>query len=142
MTLYIEDVEPGQELPPFQRKGDLESWIRFLSVNDEFMPAHFDLDVAKARGEREIFGSGNLRFAHLHCLLRTWIGEEGWIRDLKIQHRGVNYKGDMTVAKGRVAGKRSAGGENLVDIELWCENQHGDLLDKAAGTVALPSRGD
>lgn len=140
MTLYFEDVVVGQDIPPFQRKTGLENFNRFAAVNDEFMQVHMDDEAARLRGEKGVYGMGNLRFAYFHCVLRTWIGDEAWVQNVACQHRGIVYKDDTLRVQGKVEGKREAGGEHLVDVLLWVENQHGDSLDTGKATVVLPSR--
>lgn len=137
---FFEDVTEGQELPPFTRTTDLMTWNRFAAVNDEFVDFHMDDEAARKRGDKGVIGMGNLRFSYLHSMLRAWIGEAGNLRRLACQHRGINYKHDTLVSRGRVTAKRTVDGEYLVDLELWVENQDGEHLDTGAATIALPSR--
>ena len=101
MTLYYEAVEVGQLLPTYERRTDLMNWNRFAAVNDEFVHVHMDDEAAKARGEKGVLGMGNLRFAYMHCLLRIWMGDDGLVRRLSIQHRGINFKNDTLTTKGQ-----------------------------------------
>ncbi len=141
-TLYFEDVQLGQELPTFQRTTDLMNWNRFAAVNDEFVYVHMDDDYAKARGDKGVFGMGNLRLSYLHNLLRNWVGDSGIIKKLSCQYRGLNYKGDTLVCKGKVTRKYHDGKYHLVDLELWVENQNGENITPGRASVALPSRKD
>lgn len=140
MTLYYEAVEVGQLLPTYERRTDLMNWNRFAAVNDEFVHVHMDDEAAKARGEKGVLGMGNLRFAYMHCLLRIWMGDDGLVRRLSIQHRGINFKNDTLTTKGQVVGKRVEDGDYLVDLHMWVENQLGEPTDLGQATVSLPSR--
>jgi ABC-type antimicrobial peptide transport system permease subunit len=51
-----------------------------------------------------------------------------------------NLVGDTTWCKGRVAAKREDGGEKLVDLDIWGENQRQEVTTKGTATVRLPSR--
>ncbi len=73
-------------------------------------------------------------------MLRDWIGDSGRIKRVSCQYRRVNYKGDTITSRGKVTKKHSQGGENLVDLELWVENQNGEIITPGQATVALPSR--
>lgn len=141
MTVCFEDVTIGQQVPVFDRVTDLMNWNRFAAVYDEFVYVHMDDEEAKARGEKGVIGMGNLRMAYMHCILRAWMGDEGLVRRLAIQHRGINYKGDILTARGQVEEKRVENGEGLVDLHLWVENQRGELTDSGKATVVLPHRG-
>ena len=70
-------VAVGDALPPFVRKTGLENWNRYAAVNDEFIPLHMDADAARAVGEPDVFGMGNLRLAYLHNLLHAWLAGRG-----------------------------------------------------------------
>lgn len=135
--LQFEDVREGEELPPFVRTTDLMNWNRFAAVFDEFVDFHMDDEAARRRGDKGAIGMGNLRFSYLHSMLRAWLGEDGEIRRLTCQHRGINYKGDTLTCRGRVVGKRIADGERLLDLELWVENQRGERIDVGSATVVL-----
>ena len=140
MTRYFEEVETGELLPTHQRRTDLMNWNRFAAVNDEFVHVHMDDEAAKARGDKGVLGMGNLRLAYMHCLLRNWMGDDGLVRRVSIQHRGINYKNDTLTTNGQVIGKRVEDGEHLVDVHLWVENQAGENTDIGQATIALPSR--
>lgn len=140
MTVFFEDVTVGQELVPFQRKTGIENWNRYAAVNDEFMPVHMDVDAARDRGEKDVYGMAGLRQAYFHCLLRNWLGDDAEIRRISCKHLGINFKNDTLTAKGRVEGTRVSGAEHLVDIHLAVENQSGEVLDTGKATVVLPRR--
>ncbi len=138
----FEDIELRQEIPAFQRTTDLQHWNRFAAVNDEFEYVHMDAESAKARGDKDAFAMGHLRFSYLHDLLRSWIGDSGIIRRVACQYRGIQYKGDTVTCRGVVARKYVKEGERSVDLELRVENQRGEILSRGEATVALPSRGE
>jgi len=138
--LYFEDVSLGQEVPTFQRTTDLMYWNRFAAVNDEFVPVHMDDEFARSRGEKGVLAMGHLSFAHLHNMLRSWIGDSGQIKRVACQYRGINYKNDTITSRGRVVKTYSEGGQNLVDLDVRVENQRGEIITPGTATVALPSR--
>ena len=81
-NVYFEDVEVGQEVPAFERETDFMNWNRYAAVNDEFVYLHMDDAVARAAGQGEAFGMGNLRWAYVMNALQDWIGDEAEVRDL------------------------------------------------------------
>ncbi|MGE0231265.1 MAG: MaoC family dehydratase N-terminal domain-containing protein [Flavobacteriaceae bacterium] len=135
----FEDVQEGQVLPPFERTTGLQHWNRFAAVNDEFEDIHMDVDLAKARGDRDVFAMGHLRFSYMHDFLRLWMGDAGVIKRVSCQYRGIQYKGDTVTCRGHIVRKYVENGEHLVDIDLWVENQAGQRIGPGRAVVALPS---
>ncbi len=139
MTIRYQEITEGQELPTFQRVTDFMTWNRYAAVNDEFVYVHMDDEKAKSIGQPGAFGMGNLQLSYLYDLVRQWTGDEGWVKKVHCEFRGMNFKGDTLTAKGKVVKKHEEGGEKLVDLELWVENQKGQKLCPATATVALPA---
>lgn len=140
MPRYWDDVSEGEELPSFVRTTDLMHWNRYAAVNDEFIPIHMDDAAGQAAGQPAAFGMGNLRFAYLHNLLRAWLGDDGDIRRVSVQYRGFNQKHDTLTCYGKVTRQYEDEGEPRIDLEVWVENQHGQVVTPGQATVALPRR--
>jgi len=140
-NVYFEDVKVGDEVPAFERKTDFMNWNRYAAVNDEFVYLHMDDEVGKAAGQGAAFGMGNLRWAYVLNALRNWIGDEARVRELSMQFRAINHKNDVLTTVATVTGKRSEGGENLIDLEVNVRNQDGELTAPGKATVVVPSRG-
>jgi acyl dehydratase len=139
-TVYWDDVEEGQEIPPFVRQTDLMHWNRYAAVNDEFVYIHMDPDYAKSIGQPDVFGMGNLRLAYLHNMLRNWIGEMGEIARVGCQYRALNLRQDVLTARGRITRKYMDKHEYLVDLDIWVENQQGENTCPGTATIRLPVR--
>lgn len=125
----------GDALPPMARTTDLAHWNRYAAINDEFIPIHMDPAAAKAAGQADVFGMGNLRLGYLHAALDDWVGHEGDIAELGCQFRALNFKGDALVAGGSVSAVETRGGLRRVDLELSVINQTGE--NTAPGTASL-----
>lgn len=138
--VYFEDVEVGQEVPPFVRQTDFMNWNRYAAVNDEFVYIHMDDEAGRNALQPGAFGMGNLRFAYIHNMLRDWIGEEGDIRRVSVQYRAINLKNDILTCKGTITRKYVENGEHLVDLEVHVFNQHGRDTTPGTATVVLPSK--
>ena len=59
-------IVPGDEIKPFVRTTDFPEWNRYAAVNDEFIDVHMSADAARAAGQPDVFGMGNLRIAYAH----------------------------------------------------------------------------
>jgi hypothetical protein len=47
------------------------------------------------------------------------------------------WPGDTVVCKGRVSDRHGSGGRYYVEIDLWAENQRGELLMKGQSVIQL-----
>lgn len=139
-NVYFEDVEVGQEVPVFERETTIMNWNRFAAVNDEFISIHMDDEAGKMAGQAGAFGMGNLRWSYLLNALRDWIGDEGTIRELGVQFRAINNKGDVLTTKAVVTEKKQEGGENLVLLDVDVINQNDEKTTPGKAVVVLPSR--
>lgn len=137
--LYFENVVVGQEIPSFQRVTGFHNWNRYAAVNYEFVDIHMDDEAGKAAGYPGAFGMGNLRLSYLHNMLRGWIGEKGVIRRVSCQYRGPNLKNDTMTCRGTVSRKYEEDGQHLVELEVWIENQKGEVISPGSATVMLPT---
>lgn len=139
-TLHFEDVQEGQAIPPFQRQTDLMHWNRFAAVNDEFVQIHMDDEAAKKAGMQGAFGMGNIRYAYILNMLRAWIGINGDIRRLDVQHRAISYKHDILTASGKVTKKHMKDGKHFVDLDVEVTNQKNEKTTLGTATVEVPAK--
>ena len=140
MTQAPTELAVGSEIPVLERTTGLHNWNRYAAVNHEFVDIHMDDDAGKAAGYPSAFGMGNLQWSYLHMLLRNWMGEEGRIVKLACQFRSANVKGQVVTAHGKITGVRDEGGsEVLVDLEIWTDNDSGQVMAPGTATVALPA---
>lgn len=127
----------GDSVPPLVRTTDLAHWNRYAAINDEFIPIHMDPAAARAAGQRDVFGMGNLRLGYLHAALDNWVGNEGDIALLGCQFRGLNFKGDELVAGGRVTAVETRDSLRRVDLELSVMNQAGENTTPGRASLVL-----
>jgi hypothetical protein len=138
-VIDVDTIEPGYELPPFQREGTLHHWNRFAAVNDEFADHHMDDDAGRAEGFSASFIMAPLEHAYLHAMLRSWIGDQGRIATLDIRLRSPLLRGRVLTAGGKVTAIRRDGDEFLIDVEVWEVDDHGQRLVPGTATVAVPA---
>ena len=83
---------------------------------------------------------GYLKFADLGSMLTNWIGEDGWIRNIKTSYRSMDPVDYTLTARGKVTGKREEDGEGVIECEVWVENQNGDRTTPGSAVVTVPKR--
>ena len=101
---------------------------------------HTMAGVAKGAAVPQAYDIGTQRNCWLAHLITNWIGDDGFLKKLNASYRRFNVYGDTQFVKGKVTNKHIEDGEHLVDIELWCENQRGEVTAPGEATVVLPSR--
>ena len=134
----FDEVEVGQELPPWSRTTAFMHWNRYAAANDEFVPFHMEDAAAHEAGGTGAFGMGNLRHSYLVNAVRDWAGDEAELREVGCQYRAFNYRGDTLTCGGRVVEKRVEGDLGLVRLELAVTNQDGAVVAPGHALVALP----
>ncbi|MBR0680920.1 acyl dehydratase [Roseomonas eburnea] len=101
---------------------------------------HHRDSVAKEVGVPGTYDYGPQRSAWMCSLVTNWMGDAAFLKRVRSEMRRFNTMGDSTWCKGKVTRKYVKDGHALVDIEIWGENQRGELTTPGMATVALPSR--
>lgn len=102
---------------------------------------HFKNTSARDIGTSLAYDYGYERMSWLGNLLTNWVGDEGFVKRIYAELRGLNYVGDTTWCKGKVSKKYiDEKGESCVDLECWSENQRGERTMLGQSMVILPSR--
>lgn len=102
---------------------------------------HHRESVAKEVGVPGTYDYGPQRSAWLATLVTNWMGDAGFLKRIKTELRRFNTMGDTQWCKGRIKRKYVQDGYPLVDIEVWAENQRGELtVTNGLATVILPSK--
>jgi acyl dehydratase len=86
------------------------------------------------------YDNGPQRCGMLATVATNWMGDNGFVRKLSARLKMPVIFGDCNYFKGKVSGKRKEDGMALVDLELWGENQFGQVTIKGSAVVELPCR--
>ena len=141
--LFFEDVAAGMELPPVV-KGPLTTThlVRWAAANGNYARIHWDLPFAQLQqGLENVVVNGSLKNQYVGQLLVDFAGQGGWLKRFYVQHRGMDYPGDVLTASGIVTGVREVDGIGHVDCTVVLTNSRGYQTASGVGTVALPGRG-
>jgi hypothetical protein len=66
------------------------------------------------------------------------MGDDGFLKSLYCEYRRFNVYGDIQFIKGKVTKKYELNNEHLVDLDVWAENQRGEVTAPGKATVRLP----
>jgi acyl dehydratase len=138
--VYFDDVKVGDELPPLV-KGPIQQiqLTRYAGASGDFNPIHQDDEFAKAAGMGGVFAHGMLSMGFVGQLVTDWAGP-GAVRKLGVRFAAIVRLKDTVTCRGRVLAKSSKDRVNLVNLEVWAENQKGEKVVTGKATVTLPAR--
>ena len=109
-------------------------------AQEAIIRVHDIQEAAESAGLPGAYDYGCQRCCWMGHLLTNWGGNDGFVKKMYVELRRFNVVGDTTWCKGKVTAKRQEDGENLVDLEIWGENQRGEQTTKGTATLRLPSR--
>ncbi len=138
--VYWDDVQEGAELPPVVKNPTTQQLVKYAGASGDYYQIHYDKDFAMNNDLENVILHGALKNAFLGHLVTKWMGPEGDLKRLACQYRGMDIPGTPVTAKGVVTRKYQEQGANLVDCEIWLENQKGEKTTPGSATVALPMR--
>src|SRR3989449_7182582 len=138
--VYAEDVNVGDELPPLV-KGPIQQiqLTRYAGTSGDFNPIHQDDEFARAAGMGGVFAHGMLSMGFVAQAVTDWAGA-GAVRKLGVRFAALVRLKDVVTCRGRVVSKSSKDDVNLVELEVWAENQKTEKVVTGHATVALPAR--
>ena len=139
--VYWEDIVEGSELPSLTKHPTTRQLVRYAGASGDFYEIHYDKDFAQGNNLPGPILHGALKNAFLAQLVTDWIGDQGTLKKLSCQYRGMDVPGDILMGKGTVSRKYMQGDQHMVDCEIWLENSAGERTTPGSATVVLPSRG-
>ena len=149
--LYYEDVKVGDAVTPVSKVASSRMLVQWAGASGDYNPLHYEDSFAQAMFVKSPIVHGQLKRAWLVHLVTNWIGDEGTVKTLSCQFRGMDYPrkmktmhephdGETWQCKGIVKNKRVENGENLVECEIWVENGKGEKTTPGSAVVVLPSK--
>ena len=127
-------TQQRQRVPGFFRPDD-------LNIPDVQQRVHWDPEWARRAGNPAIYDYGRMRETWLVHLCTDWMGDDAWLAALDVQFRRFNYVGDTHWMRGTVTRKyRNDEGAPTIDLDIYGENQRGEITCPGHATILLPSR--
>jgi hydroxyacyl-ACP dehydratase HTD2-like protein with hotdog domain len=125
----FEHVETGSEISPVKKEITNIQIFMFSAISWNRHRIHYDSDFARDHDKLpNVLAQRPLLGSFLAQMLFDWVGENGRIKRLEWSNRGPAVPGDMVTCHGRIVRKYVDGGEHLVEIEVWIENQRGENI--------------
>jgi acyl dehydratase len=135
--LYFEVVRVGEELPSLAKAPiDRVQLARYAGASGDFNPVHVDEQYAKGLGMPSVYAPGMLVMGMLGQLVSDW-ARGAQLRRYAVKFSKMVWPSDTLVCKGRVIERWGEQGRYFADIEVWAENQKGELVMKGQALIQL-----
>jgi len=136
--LYFEAVKVGDELPPLVKPPvDRLQIARYVAAAQDWNPLYIDEPHAKNAGFPSALAPGTIAMGFLAELAGEWV-RGARLRRFQSRFVKIIWPGDVLTARGRVVDRRfEEDGRYAMDLELWAENQRGELVVKGSATFQL-----
>ncbi len=139
--LFYEDVKVGDELPSVVKQTSLRYMVEWAMVNGDSDPIHWDKESAVKASLPSAIVNGRYKICLLLQMLCNWMGDDGMLKVIDCQHRGMDIVGDPIAAKGKVARKFIEGENHCIECEIWTENPKGQRTAPGTAIVVLTAKG-
>ena len=135
--LYFESVRVGEELSTLVKQPvDRVQLARYAGASGDFNPVHVDETFARAQGMPSVYAPGMLVMGMLGQLLSDW-SRGAQLRRYNVRFIKMVWPGDALTCKGRVSDRWGEGGRYFAEVDLWAENQKGELVMKGQAAVQM-----
>jgi acyl dehydratase len=135
--LYFENVRVGDEIPAMAKAPvDRVQLARYAGATGDFHPLHVDEAYARTLGMPSVYAPSPLGQGFLGQLITDW-ARGAQIKRFSTKFIRLIWPGDTLVCKGRVSDRHGENGRYSIELEVWAENQKGELVLKGAATLAV-----
>lgn len=109
---------------------------------DTVARVHWDREMAHRAGLPETYDFGGERVAWMGHAATNWMGDDAFLRSLKVRIEAFCFVGDVVHIGGEVIDKRIDRGDRVVDVQFTATNQRAETIATALATIILPTKED
>ena len=139
--IYFEEINIEDEIPVMVKNPTRAQLFMYSAISWNVHRIHYDNDYAKEEGHPTVLVHGPLQGAFLGQFITDWISPDGTLKKIAYSNRGRSFPDEPYIMKGRITGKRNEGEQNLIECEIWAENEASERIAAGSAMVILPSRG-
>ena len=140
-TLTIDEIQVGDELPPYTKWITLRSGIKFGKTYKDVFSGHINPNVSEGQfGIRAMPVQGAVIESGVTPLIVNWLrSAKPWYYGGRQETRFIQVvlPGDTLVYHGKVTDKIIESGKKYVMIDVSAENQRGEQVMVATARVAF-----
>lgn len=132
-------VAVGDEVPVFTLPLTLQRLVMEAGVNRDFTPLHHDDEDTRRTGAPRSYANTMFIQAFIEAGLRTWMGDRGALRELRIRMISFNLAGTLCSTGGLVTRivPSAAPGEAEVHLDVWVRSD-GTLTVTGTAVISIP----
>jgi acyl dehydratase len=138
--VFGDDVRVGDPLPELVKRCTPRQLVMWAAASGDFYEIHYDVEFARSIGLPGLVVHGALKHAFLGQLLHDWVAPGGRIVRYGCSYRGMDYPNEDLRCRGTVTEVTKGASEHLVKLDIWLENERGEVTTPGTATVALPVR--
>jgi acyl dehydratase len=138
-VLYFEDVNEGDEAPQRTRVLNRTDLVMYAGASSDYNPMHHDEVKAQAAGQPSVFGHGMFSMGFLGTAITDYVGV-GNVRRYQARFAKQTWPDEELRTRIVVTGKRTEGGDHLVDLDVRLHNADGEEKVVGEATAVIPSR--
>lgn len=132
-----ETLGEGQEIPPYRVTISKVQMMMYAAATWNPNQLHWDSDFSRKKGFANANIAGPMFGDYLAEMLVKWAGCPSRLRSLEYINRDMAFPGDTLICRGKVKGKRLQENTELIDCQVWVENQKGGILVQGSAVVSL-----
>lgn len=135
--LFFENVRVGDEIPALAKAPiDRVQIARYAGALNDYAPYHVDESYAKGIGMPSVFAHSTIAMGFLGQVITDW-SRGTTLVSFAVRYSKLIWPGDTLVCKGRVTDRWGTGGSYFIELEVWAENQKGELALKGQAVLKL-----
>jgi acyl dehydratase len=130
-------VKVGDMLPEIVKRPTTRQLVQYAGAQGDFYEIHYDQAYAKHVRLPGVILHGLLKAAFLGQLLTDWLGDRGTLHTFEVSYRGIDEPGRPYRCTGRVTRVDENGDGQLVEIEVWGEDESGKRTTVGTATAKM-----
>ncbi len=135
--LYFETTRIGDEIPAMAKAPiDRVQLARYAGATQDYNPLYVDETYARGLGMHSVLAPSSLGMGFLAQLVTDW-ARGAQVRRMSARFVRTLWPGDTLVCKGRVSDRHGENGTYHLDLDVWAENQKGELVVKGQVTLKV-----
>ena len=134
-------LAPGTELTTLTKELAFEKFVAFSRYFREAAQGesvHCSREAARRKGFARPIAQGLMSYGYINELIARHFGNELFTRSrVNVKFIKPSFEGDRLTIGGVVERLEATADGQRVVLDVWCKNQHGDLLTVGKAEVTL-----
>lgn len=135
--LYFENIRVGDEIPAMAKAQiDRAQLARYAGATNDYNLLNVDEAYARSLGMPSVIAPSSIGQGFLGQLVTDW-ARGAQVRRFAVKFIRMIWPGDTLVCRGRVSDRHGKDGRYFVELDVWAENQKGELVLRGAVTLQV-----